>query len=301
MAVIDFKNIPQYFYWIALFVFIIVLVLMWIFIGRRPEIMNAKFSLHSPILAAAAPAEQAGMAAAAAAAACAQTQTQTPPSPRLTKQEFAPYPKKGTRDQVLKKAGVTAERDIQVLDVSPVLPPDFKVKKSKSDVKKREDSYYQKLTQQIAERVFNTKFQTNVRPSWMRNPVPANDGKHHNLELDLYCDKLKIAIEYNGAQHYIFPSFMFPNTNEGRAKFLAQRARDEAKLDLCDARGVYLITVPHVAHEGSDKPEECIEAWLRYYHPQEEMKRQKERAINQEKPNQAIIETEEMITQHSLD
>lgn len=82
---------------------------------------------------------------------------------------------------------------------------------------------------------FGRRFEK-VRPDWLRNPAT---GRH--LELDCYNEELRLAVEYNGVQHYIFPN-RFHLTE---AEFVDQVARDEVKRSLCDQRGVYLIVVPY--------------------------------------------------------
>lgn len=88
---------------------------------------------------------------------------------------------------------------------------------------------------QTMERIFGKTFRT-VRPSFLRNP---ETGRH--LELDCYNDDLKIAVEYNGIQHYEWPNF----TNMSRDAFIKQVQRDKLKVELCDRNGVFLLTVPY--------------------------------------------------------
>jgi hypothetical protein len=109
----------------------------------------------------------------------------------------------------------------------------------------------------VLEGIYNRPFRT-IRPSFLRNPETGR-----NLELDCYNEELKLALEYNGIQHYRWPNF----TNQSREEFLNQVRRDQLKVDLCDLNKVYLITVPYnVAPEN-------IEAYIRYYLPEEEAKR----------------------------
>jgi hypothetical protein len=77
-------------------------------------------------------------------------------------------------------------------------------------------------------------FEHNVRPEWLKNPLTS-----HLMELDLYCKALKLAIEYDGPQHYEMDN-MYHKTKE---EFLAQQARDAAKDEICLQRGVRLIRV----------------------------------------------------------
>jgi len=89
----------------------------------------------------------------------------------------------------------------------------------------------------ILEKIYNKKFTRDVRPKWLRNP-----RTNHSLELDCYNEELKIALEYNGIQHYVWPNFIRTQTYE---QFMDQVVRDMDKIDICDSHGVYLITVPY--------------------------------------------------------
>lgn len=77
---------------------------------------------------------------------------------------------------------------------------------------------------------------TTVRPDWLKNPETGR-----NLELDCYNEELKIAVEYNGIQHYKFPN-PFNKTEED---FIKQVRRDLMKEELCKTNAVRLITVPY--------------------------------------------------------
>jgi len=69
-----------------------------------------------------------------------------------------------------------------------------------------------------------------VRPAWLKG-----------LELDMYCEDKKVAIEYDGKQHAEFISH-FHKTEE---QFNKQVERDLRKNQLCDEFGIKLIRVPH--------------------------------------------------------
>lgn len=83
-------------------------------------------------------------------------------------------------------------------------------------------------------------------PAWL-------DG----LELDGYNEELKIALEYNGIQHYeIVPGWHRPPNHKEldptaldvamQTKFEAQQERDNRKTKLCAENGVTLITVSYL-------------------------------------------------------
>lgn len=91
------------------------------------------------------------------------------------------------------------------------------------------------ITCQTLSEIYQRPF-TSVRPDFLRNPETGR-----NLELDCYNDELKIAAEYNGYQHVVYPN-RYHRTLES---FLAQVRRDHFKIESCDRNGVYLITIPH--------------------------------------------------------
>lgn len=79
------------------------------------------------------------------------------------------------------------------------------------------------------------------RPQFLQNPVTKE-----NLELDMFNSDLALAIEYNGAQHYNYNSFMHGNSKD---KFYNQQYRDLIKKDLCEKNNVRLIVVPYTIQE----------------------------------------------------
>lgn len=89
----------------------------------------------------------------------------------------------------------------------------------------------------ICREVLTVLFPNNIfkkcRPQWLMNKKP--------MELDLFCEELKLAVEFNGAQHYKFCSFF----HKTEADFNDQIARDKLKNKLCKENGVKLITVPY--------------------------------------------------------
>lgn len=87
------------------------------------------------------------------------------------------------------------------------------------------------------EKLFNVPFKK-VRPYWLRNEVSGGDN---NLELDCFNEDLRLAVEYNGRQHYEFIKFFHKN----KEAFLNQKYRDDMKRRLCKERGICLIEVPY--------------------------------------------------------
>jgi len=87
------------------------------------------------------------------------------------------------------------------------------------------------------EHLFGKKF-IKIRPEWLKN----EEG--FRLELDGYNEELKLAIEYNGLQHYKNMPHFFRTQEE-----FDKRKRDDAvKSELCGEHGVNLIVVPYNIH-----------------------------------------------------
>ena len=74
-----------------------------------------------------------------------------------------------------------------------------------------------------------------IRPKFLRNPAT-----NRCLELDAYCESLKLAAEFAGEQHRIWPN----SCHNTREDFEKQQARDKLKLELCQQHGITLIVVP---------------------------------------------------------
>lgn len=81
----------------------------------------------------------------------------------------------------------------------------------------------------------NNEFKS-VRPSFLRNPLT---GK--NLEYDFYNEDLRLAIEFNGEQHYTYIPF-FHETVE---KFNDMKDRDKLKIVLSKENNIQLIIVKY--------------------------------------------------------
>ena len=115
-------------------------------------------------------------------------------------------------------------------------------------------SKFETLCKQAIEEITGKPFYC-VRPNFLKNPET-----NRNLELDMYNDELKLAVEASGMQHYIYPN-MFHKTRE---EFINQIRRDQFKVDTCDANGIYLITVPYNVPLNLDS----IKKYITYYLPE---------------------------------
>lgn len=88
-------------------------------------------------------------------------------------------------------------------------------------------------------RIFEKHFRKpfpNTRPDFLKNPYT-----NHNLELDGYNPDLKIAFEYNGAQH-VKPNSLF-KMDQNDVRY--QQFKDSLKNKLCQQHGIKLYVIPH--------------------------------------------------------
>lgn len=86
------------------------------------------------------------------------------------------------------------------------------------------------------------------RPNFLRNEVTGA-----NLELDCFNADLRLAIEYNGIQHYSY----VPKFHSSPDALMTTRYRDATKRRLCRERGIDLIVVPYTVRAND------IEAYVR--------------------------------------
>jgi len=92
----------------------------------------------------------------------------------------------------------------------------------------------------VLEQMFRKPFHK-ARPDFLRNPVTSDQRSDNNLELDCYNPELRLAVEYNGIQHYKY----VPYFHKSRDAFQNQKYRDHMKRDLCEKNGITLIEVPY--------------------------------------------------------
>lgn len=186
-------------------------------------------------------------------------------------------------DKMVKKLREKASDDMDVsIDMTPEIPKEILDKKVKREerrerrekVERRVDaerkerkkrgrngnsSKKEELCRQAIEEIYGKPFPT-VRPEWLINPETGCA-----LELDCYNEELKLAVEFNGKQHYCFPAFGMT-----KDQFIQQVRRDTYKINKCDEQGIYLITVPYTV------PEYLIKDYITYYLPENTLKRQED-------------------------
>lgn len=91
----------------------------------------------------------------------------------------------------------------------------------------------EKICRAYFEQLFNYRF-PKTRPKWMRN----SDG--NLLELDGYCENIKLAFEHQGRHHYE-PQYYCNGRDFERRLIL-----DKEKIELCDKAGVILVCIPEL-------------------------------------------------------
>jgi len=116
----------------------------------------------------------------------------------------------------------------------------------KEHVEPKYSSRGEKETCEAAERIFGKPFYK-LRPNFLKSPLTGR-----NLEIDCINEELKIAIERNGIQHYVWPNYL----NMTREQFEAQLQRDQFKAERLEALGYYFIVVPYTV------PIDQIEAYI---------------------------------------
>lgn len=105
----------------------------------------------------------------------------------------------------------------------------------------------------ILQKVFNKPFNT-LRPNFLRNPITSSsDGdssQNFNLELDCFEPSLRLALEYQGQQHYKY----IPHFHKNKEAFRNQQYRDELKRRMCKDNKINLIEVPHTVKTHEIEP-----------------------------------------------
>ena len=105
----------------------------------------------------------------------------------------------------------------------------------KKKKKYRAESRGEDICRRVLETFYGVPFQP-ARPDFLVNPETMR-----NLELDMYNPDLKLALEYNGVQHYKYPN----KFHRSREEHEAQKKRDRIKAEACEKAGINLIIVPY--------------------------------------------------------
>ncbi|NMC07245.1 MAG: hypothetical protein GYA24_18655 [Candidatus Lokiarchaeota archaeon] len=100
----------------------------------------------------------------------------------------------------------------------------------------RQNFQGERLCRETVEKIFGKQFKKD-HPDWMPRPRGRK-----TLELDMYNPELKIAVEYNGIQHYEYHEHFHHNDP---SEFQRQVEYDALKAKACEKQGISLITVPY--------------------------------------------------------
>jgi len=127
---------------------------------------------------------------------------------------------------------------LPVKESEPYTPtPDEMLPSEKLESQDASDSKGERECRRVLEELFKKPFPKS-RPNFLNNPVT---GGKYNLELDCVNHELKIACEYNGAQHYKY----IPYFHKNKEQFQTQQYRDDMKRRICKEEGYTLVEVPY--------------------------------------------------------
>lgn len=113
---------------------------------------------------------------------------------------------------------------------------DKRVYASATPPAKKTDSAGEIICREYLQQRFGRPF-SKIRPDFLKNNVTGG----YNLELDCFNADLRLAVEYNGIQHYKYTPYFHRN----KESFLNQKYRDEMKRERCKSNRVHLVEVPY--------------------------------------------------------
>jgi len=91
--------------------------------------------------------------------------------------------------------------------------------------------------------VFNLLKNNNINFDCQYNIRKINNKEINNFKFDFYIKSNKIAIEYNGAQHYRPVSFGNISADQVKINFIKQQKRDIYIKNFCDENNIVLISI----------------------------------------------------------
>jgi len=92
----------------------------------------------------------------------------------------------------------------------------------------------ERICRKFFEEIFKEKFHR-TKFSWLKN------SEGNLMHLDGFNEKLRLAFEYNGIQHYNFMENWFKTNKD----FEKRKSDDKIKRDLCKAHNIMLIEIPY--------------------------------------------------------
>ncbi len=103
-----------------------------------------------------------------------------------------------------------------------------------------EEELYERVARGILEVLLNEKF-SKIIPNWLNADLIGKPGGRRHL--DGYSERLRIALEVHGIQHYKYEPFY----HKGDVRnFIKQQEVDNLKRHLCAERGILLIEIRFV-------------------------------------------------------
>lgn len=95
----------------------------------------------------------------------------------------------------------------------------------------------------LSERICRYVFESIFKEKFIKTHININGVGGGKLELDGYCEKLKLAFEHNGPQHYEPKIYGVKNKENIQNKFLIQIQNDQIKKDWCNKNGITLVVI----------------------------------------------------------
>ena len=170
----------------------------------------------------------------------------------------------------------TVIKKLPSLDLNYYLDNDIILKKFSNLPKKKHmkprktanESRGEQICRNILQVYFDKPF-VSIRPDFL-----VNTETNVNLELDCFNEELNLALEYNGYQHYVFPNKFHKTLQD----FEDQRRRDDLKVRVCERLSIYLIVVPY------DIPYDRLPKYIEYFLP-ENVKYRRDNGIEDDTSN----------------
>jgi hypothetical protein len=104
-----------------------------------------------------------------------------------------------------------------------------------------------------SEKICRYIFENTFKEKFIKTHIPVYGIGGGKLELDGYCEKLKLAFEHNGPQHYQPKIYGVKNEENIQKKFLIQIKNDQIKKDWCDKNGITLIIIKELGKYTKEK------------------------------------------------
>lgn len=111
-----------------------------------------------------------------------------------------------------------------------------------------------RVSEELSKHFGGYTIRENIRPEWMV------DETGQRLELDFFIKELNVAIEVQGAQHFVYT----PHFHEDAQGFHEQLKRDRNKNVACEKRGIALYEI--IDNISLDETIESIRFWAKMPH-----------------------------------